>query len=59
MSDIMRPPLWLLPLLTLEVVDSSPKDLVRLLEAGTAAGNGGSRDDGASTPALVGNKREI
>ena len=42
----------LIPLLILEVVDSTPKELVRLLEATTAAGNGGSRDDGGSTPAL-------
>ena len=34
-----------------EVVDSV-KELVRWLDAGTAAGKGGSRDDGGSTPAL-------
>lgn len=44
------PPLRLLPL---EIPDAvSAKEFVRLFEAGTARGNGGSRDDGGSTPAL-------
>lgn len=53
MSDNTNPPLRLLLLLEiLEVVVSNDKELVRLLEAGAASGNGGSRDEGGSTPVL-------
>lgn len=50
-SDKPRPPLRLLPRLILGI-DSAVVLLVKLLDAGTEAWNGGSRDDGGSTPAL-------
>lgn len=52
MSDRPKPPFRLLPLVTPDTIESVVKEFVRLLDAGTAAGNGGSRDDGGSTPAL-------
>ena len=52
MSDKANPPLRLFPLDIPDVVVSMPNEVARLFEAGTASGNGGSRDDGVSTPAL-------
>lgn len=52
MSDRPKPPFRLLPLLTPDTIDSVVKEFVRLLDAETEAGNGGSRADGGSTPAL-------
>ncbi|KAF5801581.1 hypothetical protein HanXRQr2_Chr06g0249721 [Helianthus annuus] len=49
MSDKTKPPLRLLPF---AAVESSDREPARLLEAGAASGNGGSRDEGGSTPAL-------
>ena len=56
-SDKPRPPLRLLTLLILGI-DSAVVLFVRVLDAGTEARNGGSRDDGGSTPAL-GDKKTI
>ena len=58
-SDKSKPPFRLLPLNIPDVVVSSPKEVARLLEAGTARGNGGSREDGGSTPALGGKKKNL
>lgn len=51
MSDKPNPPLELLPLEIPNGV-STNKAFVRLFDAGTAGGKGGSREDGGSTPAL-------
>ena len=51
MSDRAKPPLRLLLSLVDDNFESSDK-LVTRFEAGTARGNGGSREDGGSTPAL-------
>lgn len=59
MSDKAKPPLRLLALGMPVTVVSSPKEVARFFEAGTARGKGGSRDDGGSTPALGGEKTEI
>lgn len=59
MSDKTKPPLRILPLDAPNVVESKDREFVRLFEAGTATGNGGSRADGGSTPALGAIKRKF
>lgn len=57
MSDKTKPPLRLL-LFEIPDVESKDKEVARLVEAGTATGNGSSRDDGGSTPALGTKKKK-
>jgi len=49
-SDKPKPPFRLLPLPITDVAESEANEL--WLEAGIACGDGGSREDGRSTPAL-------